>query len=282
MLFGGSEGTTFVCDVVGRADGVYIPSMEPLELYRPYMSGVSDALKQRWLEHLYRAPVPHGEVDAWLTGLQELIPGARIVDDRQKAAEAVSVGIKMRTYTLYGGDAPHFVFPGRLGCLAACVRPGWPRLFAFLKRRNVVVVFFRRKNLVKRALSAYRMNREKKSQFTRDRTASVVDPDALLEGIRNYETFLLSLQKLNSVAQRIGVSTLTIDYEDILADKQEVFNRFFRAIGHNPAEEEIERLSGVSRFEKQSSDDLREMIINYDDICARLNDTPYRRFLAGD
>jgi len=280
-IFGGSEGTTFFCDVVGKTEAVYCPAMEPLERHRPYMRGVTDRSKLLWLSELYSLPANPSEAESWLEKLRRTIPNVPLLEDLDVIRRAKVAGIKMRPSALAGdGSLARCRVPRRiLGIKTEPLDP-YRELFRLLKAHEVVPLFFRRENLVKQAISSYRMTCEKKSQFIRrDSSPSTIDPAVLLAAVEEYERYLALRLELIELATAVGLEAIEIRYEDILEDPLGVFRTFFEA-AQIPCPREVDSLMVNTRFKKATRDDLTKVIVNYDEVSAYLQGTPYAGYLS--
>ncbi|MDA0989867.1 MAG: hypothetical protein O3A51_03850 [Verrucomicrobia bacterium] len=272
ILFGGSEGTTFFADIIGKTHAVYIPGVEPLERHHAYMSGVTDDAVLTWLETLYTKPSALADVDAWIASLAHAISGVTPIDDPQKIVGAHATGIKMRPTVLTGDALTRPTLLKRL--LHAAPADPFASLLALLKAQECHLVLFRRDNLLKRAVSSYRMTREKKSQFIRrNLSPSTIDPVELEAEMKNYRGYLELANQIRTPAIAMGIPVIDIAYEDILVDAMMVFERFFDALGLSVADD-LQALSQESRWKKSTSDNLREVLINYDEIYRYFEKTP--------
>jgi len=164
VLFGGSEGTTFFCDVLGRTGSVLVPAFEPLERHQPYMKDVALERRLEWFYHVFNMPAQVADRDAWSAKLKAVIPEMAIDLKLDTVRSALAVGFKMRPGALVSDretSSRRLRLPRRR-------RGEWsaaPRMLDAICDAGVSLVVFRRHDVVRRAVSSYRMTHQQKSQF---------------------------------------------------------------------------------------------------------------------
>lgn len=137
------------------------------------------------------------------------------------------------------------------------------------------ILYLRRTNLLRHALSNIRARREqfhqKKDDAPADSQALRVDPDHVVEWIRSSEV-------LGAYEERLldAVSHLSLTYEEHIRDPE----------AHQDTVDEICSFLGVesapieSSYRKIAPPSLREGVINYDELVTRLEGTPYEQYLG--
>jgi LPS sulfotransferase NodH len=136
------------------------------------------------------------------------------------------------------------------------------------------VLYLRRVNLLRHALSNIRARREqfhqKKGAEGGSRRALRVDPDHVVEWMRSSDA-------LNRYEEQLleGVPHLSLTYEEHIRD----------AIQHQHTVDTVCSFLGVesapveSSYEKVAPPSLRDGVENYDALARRLRDTPYASYL---
>ena len=142
-----------------------------------------------------------------------------------------------------------------------------------LRARKVHVLHMTRRNLVKLAVSelnAARLHRERGVWNLEPGQEALppfrVDPEAFDEMLRRKERFEGLLA--DYVRNELALPTLSLAYEDLLRDREAVLDRIWGFLGVPGA-----RTEGSLR--KNTSDDLRRVLLNFDDLRARYAGTPY-------
>ena len=79
-------------------------------------------------------------------------------------------------------------------------------------------------------------------------------------------------EELSSYVERVGLPTLPIWYEELLYDEERVLADVFAFLNVRP--HELER-----KIYKHTSDDLSEVMVNFDDVRARYAGTKYEEML---
>jgi LPS sulfotransferase NodH len=136
------------------------------------------------------------------------------------------------------------------------------------------VLYLRRTNLLRHALSNIRARREqfhqKKGDGSAERRALQVDPDRVLEWMRSSEALKQYEERLLE-----NIPHLSLTYEEHIRDAAQHQNTVdgvcsFLGIESAPVE---------SSYEKVAPPSLREGVANYDALARRLQDTPYATYL---
>ena len=192
IFFVGGEGTSHFCEVIGNARHIYIPAFEPLDCYHEHIKGMTEENKLNWLRQLYTLPVKNENYDLWLKDIESINSQIPVMKDKEKILNAKSAGIKMRSYSIcrQNGRNPLQKF---LYFFEANSPRDYQRLFRLLKDRKYRdgqghKVFlrqfgdflqassfhiYRRQNVIKRAVSAYRKSQEDKNQFSKNKTPAL-------------------------------------------------------------------------------------------------------------
>lgn len=136
------------------------------------------------------------------------------------------------------------------------------------------VLYLRRSNLLRHALSNIRARRE---GFEREKNADEagsgairVDPDHVVEWMRSSEALQTYEHRLLE-----GVPHLSLTYEEHIRDPsrhQDTVDDVCEFLG-------IESAPTRSRYAKMAPPSLREGVANYDQLALRLEGTEYERFL---
>ena len=136
------------------------------------------------------------------------------------------------------------------------------------------VLYLRRANLLRHALSNIRARREQfhqqKGEGGIQRRALHVDPDHVLDWIRSSEALMTYEERLLE-----GVPHLSMTYEKHIreaAQHQDTVDAVCSFL-------KIESAPVESSYEKVAPPSLREGVENYDALARRLRDTPYASYL---
>lgn len=297
VLFWGGEGSTFLVDSLSRLAPIHVPGLEPLEHHRPWMRDVGVARKLAWLDRLFQMPAG-GERAVWHEDLRTLIPG--MGSDLAPPAEGAQIcGIKVRpSVFLHHSHASSGRFS--LGAVLRWIKgrvkvPAWisglalrvPRAAGFsgledlLVKHDVHVLFLRREDLLRQALSMYRMNRQGHSQFSDRRGPTHVDPKLLLRHLRDYENARTVSAALKSAFDRRAISWSEMVYEDLAADPAAAIHGFTQAIGLDLERPVIAAmLHEQQRFAKTGGGDWADLVLNAGEVSDKLRGTKYARYLG--
>ncbi len=142
--------------------------------------------------------------------------------------------------------------------------------------KDIKVIYLSRKNIVKRYVSWKRMEETKIVSLQDGNTVSQalsIDTNTVLDDLRAMKSEedggLALMEKLPQHR------AMHIEYEDYFGDPdmtRATNEKVFRFLGVDP-------IAVASRHRKISSDDLRDSIANYDDLCRTLAGTAFERFL---
>ncbi len=275
-FFAGSEGTTFLFDMLARHAGVLVPVSEPLERHQPYMDGVPLEAKMQWLRLALSLPGDIADRAAWMAALQAVIPAMPLDAQSPRLETATCVAFKVRP--------PVLDFDRDLTGMARWRAWGWrrsprARFLAMLRRSGATLVVFERHNVVKRAVSSWRMLNERKSQFIRRNDGpSEIPPQDFLEELRRYDDYLALARAICAQARALGVRVETVVYESLLRDPQGVIARVLEALGLE-VPSELPAWIRQSRYQKFTPTDLSRVLTNFEALRASVRGTPYETML---
>lgn len=236
---------------IRNAPGVWIPGFEPLERHH---WKAPDEEKAAWLASAL-SDRPQAEPDR-LSWLQDLNRSPQV--DREPPDEYNLVGLKL---TL---DA---------------VR-NWNSLSEVFLAAGTKLIFLRRRNRLKHALSLYRHHEEDKSQFKFEGQlpASKLDLKRYDKWLRKSDDLHTeSLEEQAAWEASAGDSrALALDYEDFVDDEGK--KRTIKAVcGFIGAD--CSGMSFSSYYRKATADSLADSITNYREFADRYITTGFGRFL---
>ena len=144
---------------------------------------------------------------------------------------------------------------------------------ALLTSLDARIIHLERRNVVKRAVSLFNALRlhEKTgawnlySRSNELRTRLHIDPDELEARLEEYRVGRSQLLGFIAEARR---PTLTLYYEDLLASHDAVLNMAFGFLG-------VDRHAGRGHCHKNTSDNLREALVNFDELRAAYAGSEY-------
>ena len=146
---------------------------------------------------------------------------------------------------------------------------------AVLEETGARVLYLKRRNLVKLAVSS--LNSERARERTGDwnlyrREPAVAEPLAVepakfLTRLAKHEGYQADLDAFVGAAAR---PTLTLHYEDLLVDTHGTLALAFRFL-------DVEPVATSGRTIKMTSDDLRDVLPNFDELRAAVSEPRYRR-----
>ena len=270
LFFSGHQGSSALADMLGSLPEVFIPGFEPLDV-----AGLAPAAKLSFLRAAFAFPRAAPDYLAWRAAL--VASGARInrtaLDRGWSALKGKRVaGFKLRPYVAddWGGNRSHTAASG--------LDPA--ELRAVLQEQRVVAVLTLRRNRVKEALSWYRAREAGLRQFGRrdgQQAPAAGAPVNLtaLQGWIKYSTYVNT--QLQQAATFLGLPTLTMWYEDFLADPVGEAARAATFVGADPT-----LLRESARFLKATPDALRDAVTNFDELCAELWHTEHQQLLVGE
>ncbi|WJW75841.1 hypothetical protein QVG61_01765 [Thiohalobacter sp. IOR34] len=148
-----------------------------------------------------------------------------------------------------------------------------PQRFAeLLRQQQVRILYMRRRNRIKTVVSALRsrMLKEKTNQYNAYRPEERLGPVEI--PLDQFDRLLIQRERLDAeldaFVEGLGLPTLPLFYEDILLDEDGLLRRLYAFLGVPPR-----RTRGVSF--KNTSDDLRQSVLNFDALRAAYADTAY-------
>ena len=160
------------------------------------------------------------------------------------------------------------------------------------------ILLSRRKNLLKLVISAVRINKRaelkrhaigeeewKKQQYDQslwnlsgDQPDGLADDfalpiDEVIGGLRWADASAKTEMVLvRGLLNDFDIDVVSYDYDDILADPKEFFDRMFSVLG-------VESIPYEERIRKHTSDRLEDAMSNYGELVDAVRDTKYRHFL---
>jgi LPS sulfotransferase NodH len=155
-----------------------------------------------------------------------------------------------------------------------------PEAFSdLLQSLDVKLIFLKRRNRIKTVVSMFRSRllKEKVGDYNaRSKALSLgklpLDPDKFDELLKMREALD---DKLEEFVDTLGLPTLEMFYEELLADETSFFQRIYEFLGVPYAE-------GRGETVKNTSDDLRESVENYEELKSRYAGTPYEAQFGTD
>jgi len=236
ILFQGRAGSSYLIDALGRLPGVVASGEDLTELAPP--SG-SMLRRLRWLVRPAVGDTPAGVQFAYTRWFYEA---------RWEGAQAV--GFKTKVKDIYDHE-----MLGRL-----------------LNEFDVRAIVLERRNLVKQAVSrlnAARLHEERRQWNRRTGDASLgpfeADPELFDRMLRRV---VFSQDMLDSFIAYLGAPTLRLEYEELERDRATWFGSICQFLGLPP----VEPTSGLG---KNTPDDLRAVLLNFDALRAQYRGTPY-------
>lgn len=248
LVYYGNSGSSWLIEALGGGPDVLVPAFEPLE---SWAWKASDAEKADWIRVVFNPPeeLQGDDLAAWLEKLRKTPQFVEL-----KKTSFSHVAFKMTASAFKNRD----------------------RFLEVVEETESKLVFLRRDNRVKHALSLYRYHEEKKSQFDH----AGVRPPSRVE-LRTFDKWLRSSSALDrelsaltdTALARLGAERVaTVTYEEFVDDdgKRAVLDRLtdFLSI----------QQSATSVFKKATADDLRRAVVNYDELKHRYRKTEFARF----
>ncbi len=147
-----------------------------------------------------------------------------------------------------------------------------------LHEGNYRIIYLDRQNLVKRALSGINSRRlhAEHNIYNAVNTSQVqgpveIDPRELLLKIENA---LASKAQIDTFIGNLKLAKLVLTYEQLLANESAFFRQLFQFL-------EVADAPVTGNIYKNTPDDLRLALINYDEVARALAGSPYAHFLHG-
>jgi LPS sulfotransferase NodH len=250
VLYYGNTGSSWLIETLGHLPDVLVPAFEPLEAH---VWRVPDAVKVAWVRNAFSVPATRtgAAFDEWIEGLRASPQFKGLI-----RSEFSTVAFKMTRSAVRSTQALVDVF-GEFGTR---------------------LVFLRRENRIKHALSLYRHHEEAKSQFDRSGIRPPSDVD-----FRRYERWLRQSVELDEIhrefkeecERELGSEVVTeVDYEELITeeDKATTIGALTEFLGFPGVD-----VSGGS-FEKATPDELRSAIVNYDRFRRKFRRGPMKRY----
>ncbi|HUP17824.1 MAG TPA: sulfotransferase [Acidimicrobiia bacterium] len=242
----GATGSTWLLETLNSSPQVWVPGFEPVE---PWAWGADDKTKVEWIRTALNPPVGDTQgLDAWW----ELLRSSPQVTGSYLPS-LTSVGFKVSTTALDQTDDLLDVFADL----------------------RTPLIFLMRRNRIKHALSLYRYEEEKKSQFLLDG----MQPPTRLK-FRRFDEWLdrsvwldQQMSGFRTVCtERLGPDQITtVAYEDLVSEqgKEETISHLCSFLG-------IDR-AGLqpSSVAKATPDDLQDAVINFRRLVRRYRSTPF-------
>ena len=262
VVFYNHTGSSWLMETIGSSPSVFIPAFEPLERWAWKTTPEN---KIAWLRNAFGGPAGPDEksLDEWLERLAQAPPFEQVQDKRTRYLKRHrpnfrSVGFKMSSAALHNP----------------------PDVLESLPELGTKLILLQRANRVKHALSLYRSNVEKKSQFERkgERPPSQVDMEQfdfwLYKARVMHETF----EELRANAEAVFArdSLMTLNYEDFVSNREKR-----RTIERLTAFLEIDQPQlGASKFQKATPDKIKNAVVNYSELAHHLKRSEYSQDLS--
>ncbi len=149
-----------------------------------------------------------------------------------------------------------------------------PQFFRMLDEFNLKVIYLYRDNVIKQTVS--RINRKRLHDHTQLHNLEKDVPalpafDIPEEEFKQwFEQTHHRSAEIHEYMHRVKRPQLRISYEDLLADHDKVFERIFAFLEVDPQPME-------SKLVKNTSDNLRDVLTNFDELRALYRDTPFEK-----
>jgi len=139
---------------------------------------------------------------------------------------------------------------------------------------EVKVIVMYRRNLIKLALSEVNSLRlfkkyGKWNLFEGKKPLPLFAP-TIEEFDKTFQSRKAYEEKLQAFMTEIKRDMIVRDYQDLLDDREKLFNEFFEFFG-------VEPFPLKSPIRKNTSENMREILLNYDEIKNYYSDTPYAK-----
>jgi hypothetical protein len=141
-----------------------------------------------------------------------------------------------------------------------------------LKEKHCHIVQMRRRNMVKAVVSRINARRlyEASGNWNLYKESDRLPPLAI--DYEEFDQFLLERkqadQALDAYVSGLDLPKIKVDYEDLLVNREKIMQNLFAFIKVRP-----QQLQGKTL--KNTQDDLREVVLNFDDLRARYAGTAY-------
>jgi hypothetical protein len=262
VVFYNHTGSSWLIETIGSSPSVFIPAFEPLERWAWKTAPEN---KIAWLRSAFGGPTGSDELalDQWL---KELAQAPQFEEGREKRTRYLK---KHR---------PNFRSVGFKMSSAALHNP--PEVLESLPGLGTKLILLQRANRVKHALSLYRSNVEKKSQFEYkgERPPSQVDMEQFDFWLYKARIMHETSEKLRANAEVVFArdSLMTLNYEDFVTNREKG-----RTIKRLTAFLEIDQPQlGASKFQKATPDKIKDAVVNYYELAHHLKRSKYSRDLS--
>ncbi len=146
-------------------------------------------------------------------------------------------------------------------------------LLGTMQEYDPVFFVMRRPNLVRRIVSVLRGRQLREVSGKVNLWTGMERPPPAAIDIEDFAGRLRSLgyreQEMEDALDRVGIEPFEVDYQHLRYHPNEVTAEFFEAVG-------VEPMPGLeSGVGKLTPDDLREVVLNFDELIARYEGTPY-------
>ena len=141
-----------------------------------------------------------------------------------------------------------------------------------LHEKNVHVIHMQRRNIIKAIVSKINARRlhTKTGNWNLYKENDRLPPAVI--DLDQFDFFLKEREerdeKLTAYVASLDLPTINVCYEDLLQDREAVLRKIFEFLN-------VKWVAVEAKTKKNTKDDLREVIENYDDLRAKYADTPY-------
>ena len=145
----------------------------------------------------------------------------------------------------------------------------FPQLTEYIENNSITSVYLERKNRLKTALSRLKARDSGLYHSTEpiESLATSFDVDAVLDELSIIDE---SIDDLRAIARRHDA--LKVYYEDLVENRHQTLDSILGALG-------VSRNAELSSpLKKTSSDDLRKLVGNYDELMTALSNSPYSEY----
>ena len=253
MYYGGS-GSSWLVNTIERARPVLVPCFEPVERHHWKAKA---SVKLDWVRTALTPPPKRDDEEAMAEWEGRLRTSPQF--ERLSQRRFSYVGFKMSVDAVKAER----------------------RLLDLLVERDTYLIFLKRQNRVKHALSLYRSSEEGKNQFGSDgeHPASRVNLKAFDKWLKHAaERHQTTAEFHDRCRAQLPTERLTtVAYEDFVTPggKAETIERMFSFLGIDQSD-----YRGESTFAKATPDALSVAVGNYDELAAKYQGTEFAAFFA--
>jgi LPS sulfotransferase NodH len=143
---------------------------------------------------------------------------------------------------------------------------------AVLKQKGCRIIQMRRRNFIKAVISRINARRlyEASGKWNLYNESDRMPPMEI--DLAEFDTFIKEReqadQELDQFSTSLGLPHILIEYEDLLLDRQSVLDSLFAFL-------KVRNLPVQSKTLKHTSDDLRDVVLNFDELRNHYNGTVY-------